>query len=81
MGESVFTIIAFFVIGAICLIWPKKIRYHALKWSEQTLGKYFKPFLLLDHMKTQIYIWELRILGVLSICGAIFVFYVLFISK
>jgi hypothetical protein len=66
-----FTAIA---LGAVCLALPKKIR----DYEVQLVTKHFPQSPFLERMKTENYLWFLRLLGIAMSClGALCAFVVL----
>jgi hypothetical protein len=67
--------IIFLIIGIICLLWPDRIQQYSLDYyiNHKTAEK-LNPFL--NWMKTQSYIWALRIIGVIGIGAFILILFV-----
>jgi len=55
------------IVGLLCLFWPEAVRTYAVKTSSNRFAQQFNPFV--DWMKTPGYIWSLRIIGALALCG------------
>lgn len=68
----------FLLVGLACLVFPEKVQAFGLKRNTKFWG-FPNPFL--GWMKTQEYLWMLRILGFVSTLAALFVEYVTLFGK
>lgn len=61
------------VLGIACVFWPKAVQKFSIKMSEWTAPN----DIFRDSMRSDIYLLEIKVIGVLSILAVIFVVYVI----
>ena len=61
------------IIGVPTLFWPKRIQEYCIKVGDSC--KFLKPFILYNLMKTNVYIWNLRIIGFVCLLLALLMLY------
>ncbi len=75
---ALITGILFLTVGVVCLLWPERIQEYGLKYhAARSFALDMNPFL--SWMKTQSYVWTLRVVGLVSV--TVFVFSVWLIMK
>ena len=61
-----------FVVGIVCLIWPRRIQEYVLSMYQGAGGlRRYNPFL--GWMRTEAYIISLRVVGILAIVSVVLI--------